>query len=97
MGRGTPAVFDPPLRLVVRGPYRFVRNPMYLGAGLALGGAALLYRSIPLLLYGAGFLIATHLFVVFYEEPHLTRMFGLEYRAYRDRVRRWLPRLPRKA
>src|SRR5262245_23079499 len=51
LGRGTPAPFDPPRRLVVRGPYRYVRNPMYLGAGLALAGAALVYRSVALLAY----------------------------------------------
>jgi Phospholipid methyltransferase len=44
VGRGTPAPFDPPRRLVIRGPYRLVRNPMYLSAGLALAGAALFYR-----------------------------------------------------
>src|SRR5947209_7905384 len=46
VGRGTPAPFDPPRRLVVRGPYHFVRNPMYIGAVLALGGAAIVYRSL---------------------------------------------------
>ncbi|HYR74228.1 MAG TPA: methyltransferase [Pyrinomonadaceae bacterium] len=51
IGRGTPAPFDPPRRLVIRGPYRFVRNPMYIGAGLALAGAALFYESWPLLVY----------------------------------------------
>src|SRR5688500_9393104 len=45
VGRGTPAPFDPPRRLVVRGPYRMVRNPMYVGAGLVLVGAALFYQS----------------------------------------------------
>src|SRR4029077_19367049 len=45
IGRGTPAPFDPPRRLVCQGPYRFVRNPMYIGAGLALTGAALYYHS----------------------------------------------------
>ena len=54
VGRGTPAPFDPPRRLVVGGPYRLVRNPMYLGAGLALAGAAAFYQSLPLLGY-AGF------------------------------------------
>lgn len=49
IGRGTPVPFDPPRRLVVRGPYRFVRNPMAIGAGATLGGAALFYESLPLL------------------------------------------------
>lgn len=92
VGRGTPAPFDPPRRLVVRGPYRAVRNPMYIGAGLALGGAALFYQSLPLLGYTALFALVTHLFVVGYEEPTLRRMFGDEYEAYRRRVRRWWPR-----
>lgn len=93
VGKGTPAPFDPPRRLVVQGPYRFVRNPMYMGAGLALAGAALFYRSAALLGFTALFLVATHLFVVCYEEPTLRRMFGEEYEAYRRRVRRWRPRL----
>jgi protein-S-isoprenylcysteine O-methyltransferase Ste14 len=96
VGRGTPAPFDPPRRLVVSGPYRYVRNPMYLGAGLALGGAALVYRSLALLIYVAVFLVATHLFVVAYEEPTLARLFGEEYVAYRTRVHRWLPRRRRR-
>src|SRR5215471_2629567 len=51
LGRGTPAPFDPPRRLVVRGPYRFVRNPMYRGASIALAGAGLYYQSLSLLAY----------------------------------------------
>ena len=92
VGRGTPAPFDPPRALVVRGPYRYVRNPMYLGAALALCGAALFYRSIPLFAYAALFLLVTHAFVVWYEEPTLARLFGADYDAYRARVGRWLPR-----
>lgn len=95
LGRGTPAPFDPPRRLVVRGPYRAVRNPMYLGAGLALGGAALFYRSAALLGYAALLLAATHMFVVGYEEPTLRRMFGAEYESYCRRVPRWRPSLRR--
>ncbi|HMD77833.1 MAG: isoprenylcysteine carboxylmethyltransferase family protein [Terracidiphilus sp.] len=91
IGKGTPAPFDPPRRLVIRGPYRFVRNPMYIGAGLALAGAALFYESATLLGYVALFLLITHLFVVLYEEPTLRRTFGPEYEAYRHRVRRWRP------
>jgi len=92
LGKGTPAPFDPPRRLVVAGPYRYVRNPMYVGAGLALAGAAMFYGSLPLLGYTGLFLLVTHAFVVFYEEPTLTRLFGQQYRDYRTRVRRWLPR-----
>lgn len=92
VGRGTPAPFDPPRKLVVQGPYRYVRNPMYLGAALALCGAALFYRAMPLLGYAGLFLVATHVFVVWYEEPTLARLFGAEYEAYRARVGRWLPR-----
>jgi len=92
VGRGTPAPFDPPRRLVVRGPYRLVRNPMYLGAGLALVGAALFYRSIPLLGYAGVFLLITHVFVVLYEEPTLRQTFERDYEAYCRRVGRWWPK-----
>jgi protein-S-isoprenylcysteine O-methyltransferase Ste14 len=93
IGRGTPAPFDPPRRLVIRGPYRFVRNPMYIGAGLALASAALFYESLPLLGYAALFFLATHVFVVGYEEPTLRRTFGQDYEAYCRQVRRWWPRV----
>lgn len=91
IGRGTPAPFDPPRRLVVVGPYRLVRNPMYIGAALALGGAALYYQSWALLGYCAAFALATHLFVVTYEEPTLRATFGDPYVRYCQRVRRWWP------
>lgn len=91
IGKGTPAPFDPPRRLVVRGPYRFVRNPMYIGAATALAGAALFYKSAALLGFVAIFVLITHLFVRLYEEPTLRRMFGPEYEAYCRRVHRWRP------
>jgi protein-S-isoprenylcysteine O-methyltransferase Ste14 len=91
IGRGTLAPFDPPRRLVIRGPYRFVRNPMYIGAGLALASAALFYESLPLLGYTGLFFLVTYLFVVWYEEPTLRRTFGQEYEAYCRQVRRWWP------
>jgi protein-S-isoprenylcysteine O-methyltransferase Ste14 len=93
VGKGTPAPFDPPRRLVVQGPYRLVRNPMYLGAGLALAGAALFYRSIPLLGYAGVFLLITHSFVVLYEEPTLRQTFEKDYDAYCHRTGRWWPKL----
>jgi protein-S-isoprenylcysteine O-methyltransferase Ste14 len=91
LGRGTPAPFDPPRRLVIQGPYRFVRNPMYIGAGVALAGAAVFYESWSLLVYTCLFFLATHVFVVCYEEPTLRRIFGQEYEAYCRHVRRWWP------
>jgi protein-S-isoprenylcysteine O-methyltransferase Ste14 len=91
IGKGTPAPFDPPRRLVIRGLYRFVRNPMYIGATLAIAGAALFYKSAPLIAYAAAFLVVCHLFVLVYEEPTLRRTFGADYEAYCERVRRWWP------
>src|SRR5436190_3417542 len=92
VGKGTPAPFDPPRRLVVRGPYRMVRNPMYIGAALALAGAALFYGSWALLWYCVGFALITHLFVVAYEEPTLRATFGDAYDRYCQRVHRWWPK-----
>jgi protein-S-isoprenylcysteine O-methyltransferase Ste14 len=97
VGKGTPAPFDPPRRLVVRGPYERVRNPMYVGATLALAGAALFYRSGALLAYAVLFLALTHLFVIAYEEPTLRRTFGADYDAYCRQASRWWPRLRRRA
>lgn len=95
LGRGTPAPFDPPRRLIVRGPYAWLRNPMYLGAGAALAGAALYYQSGRLLAYAGTFLVAMHLVAVGYEEPALRATFGAAYAEYCRGVGRWLPR-PRR-
>jgi protein-S-isoprenylcysteine O-methyltransferase Ste14 len=66
---------------------------MYLGAGLAMAGAALYYRSVALLAYIGAFLLVTHLFVLTYEEPTLRRTFGADYEAYCERTGRWWPKL----
>lgn len=89
VGRGTPAPFDPPRRLVVAGPYRFARNPMFLGAAAAMSGAALYFQSMALLGYTAAFLLASHLFILVYEEPTLRRTFGNDYDVYCRTVGRW--------
>jgi protein-S-isoprenylcysteine O-methyltransferase Ste14 len=91
LGRGTPAPFDPPRRLVARGPYRFIRNPMYLGAALFLVGFALFYQSTGAAIYAAAFCVVAHLFVVLYEEPTLRRTFGHDYDEYCQMVGRWWP------
>jgi protein-S-isoprenylcysteine O-methyltransferase Ste14 len=91
-GKGTPAPIDPPKELVVRGLYRYVRNPMYVGVGSVLIGEALLFQSLGLVAYAGAALLAVSLFVLFYEEPALTRKFGDSYRRYREAVPRWIPR-----
>ena len=57
-------------------------------------GEALLFESVVVLLYALLLLSASHLFVVFYEEPTLARLFGASYERYRQSVHRWLPRVP---
>jgi len=94
-GRGTPAPIDAPTRLVVRGLYHHVRNPMYVGVLFVILGWALYFSSPRLLMYAAAIGSAFHLFVVAYEEPTLRRSFGADYERYCSRVRRWVPRLRR--
>lgn len=93
VGKGTTAPFDPPRRLVAQGPYRVVRNPIYVGAGLTLVAAALFFQSVGLLAYTGIFLLIAHLMVVFHEEPRLEQTFGDEYAAYCNRVGRWWPKM----
>ncbi len=92
IGKGTPAPFDPPRRLVMRGPYRFVRNPMYIGAVIALAGAALFFTSLSLFAFVCGFLLVCHCFILIYEEPALRRRFGQDYLTYCQQVKRWRPK-----
>ena len=93
MGRGTPAPISPTKVLVVRGLHRFVRNPMYLGVSLIIGGQAWLFDSRHIAIYMVAMLLIAHLFVVSYEEPTLKRQFGEEYERYLARVPRWIPRI----
>ncbi len=88
-GRGTPAPIDPPKELVVRGLYRYSRNPMYLGILQILLGEMLLFRSAGMLIYAIAVAVAFNLFVRLYEEPALRRAFGPAYEAYCSRVPRW--------
>ena len=76
-GRGTPAPIDAPKRLVVRGLYRFVRNPMYVGVLLVTLGWALYFWSLMLLGYAAGIGAMFQAFIVLYEEPALRRLFAV--------------------
>jgi protein-S-isoprenylcysteine O-methyltransferase Ste14 len=91
-GRGTLSPVDPPRELVVRGLYRYVRNPMYLSVTLIVLGEVLLTGSRALLAYWAIWFVCVNLFVIGYEEPHLRRRFGESYERYTRTVRRWIPR-----
>jgi protein-S-isoprenylcysteine O-methyltransferase Ste14 len=94
-GRGTPAIFDAPRAFVAVGPYRYVRNPMYIGGLMLLMGFGLYERSISILFMTVLLFALFHLFVRLYEEPTLTRRFGSSYQEYLGAVRRWIPRWPR--
>jgi protein-S-isoprenylcysteine O-methyltransferase Ste14 len=90
---GTPAPPMPTGHLVVVGPYRYVRNPMYLAVLTIILGQALLFGSGGTLLYAGVVLLAVVVFVLGYEEPTLELEHGDEYREYRRNVRGWLPRV----
>ncbi len=92
-GRGTPLPLDAPRKLVVRGLYRYVRNPMYVSVCSVILGQAALFASRNALLYALAVLTAFHLMVVLYEEPALRARFGDDYLAYCRGVPRWLPSL----
>ena len=93
-GHGTPAPFDPPRQFVAVGPYRYVRNPMYLGAASVLLGAGLIISSPAVALLALGFLLLMHLFVVLHEEEALAGRFGDNYLRYKATVHRWLIKRP---
>ncbi len=93
-GRGTAAPFDPPRVFVASGPYRFVRNPMYLGAWFLLAGFGLFEGSVSILLLSFVMLLAAHLFVVLVEEPGLESRFGKSYLKYKATTNRWIPGRP---
>lgn len=93
-GRGTPAPFDPPREFVASGPYRYVRNPMYIGAASVILGAGLILSSVSIVILAFAFLAIMHLFVVIHEEPALAERFGDSYLRYKSSVHRWLIRRP---
>lgn len=98
VGRGTLAPWAPPERLVVIGPYRYSRNPMYLAVLLIVAGWAVAFGSPGLWMYAGGLAVAFHLRVIRGEEPWLARAHGKEWAAYRSAVPRWLfPLRPRPA
>jgi protein-S-isoprenylcysteine O-methyltransferase Ste14 len=93
VGEGTLAPWDPTRKLVVRGPYRHVRNPMISGVAFVLAGEATLLGSKALALWFAAVVLVNAIYIPLVEEPGLRRRFGAEYDAYAASVPRWLPRV----
>lgn len=92
-GGATTFPTDPPKELLIVGPYRYVRNPMYIGDFMVLLGAALYFTSPIILLYTAALGFVTHLYVTSFEEPELEKRYGEHYEEYKTTVPRWIPRL----
>jgi protein-S-isoprenylcysteine O-methyltransferase Ste14 len=92
-GRGTLAPWDPPRRLVVSGPYRYVRNPMISGVVFVLFGEALVLRSRPHFVWALLFFAINCVYIPLLEEPMLADRFGADYRTYCRHVPRLIPRL----
>jgi protein-S-isoprenylcysteine O-methyltransferase Ste14 len=94
-GHGTPAPFDAPQQFVIVGPYRYVRNPMYVGGFAVMLGMSIYLGSFSILVLSLVFCFVMSLFVHLYEEPHLEKIFGTTYESYCRSVPRWIPRLHR--
>lgn len=94
-GGGTPFPTNPPSsrRVIVGGPYRYVRNPIYVAFVPVLVGLALVLARPVLLIYGAVLMAALVAFVHWYEEPTMVKRFGAQYEEYRKRVPGWVPRI----
>ena len=93
LGRGTLAPWSPTQKLVIAGPYRYVRNPMILGVLTVLLGEAACTGSTRLLIWAALFFTINSIYFILYEEPDLEERFGKPYTDYKQQVSRWIPRL----
>lgn len=92
-GNGTLAPWAPTQKLVVAGPYRYVRNPMISGVFFILIGESLFLHSTPIVNWAALFFCINTTYFILAEEPSLERRFGDDYRQYKKHVGRWIPRL----
>jgi protein-S-isoprenylcysteine O-methyltransferase Ste14 len=93
IGKGTLAPWSPPQKLVVVGPYRYVRNPMIAGVLIVVLGEAIIFGSVAIFILFVLFFIINHFYFIRSEEPGLVKRFGDDYIRYTKNVPRWLPRL----
>ena len=91
--KGAPLIEGMQKHLIVKGLYKYVRNPIYISWYLIIFGEAVYFQSLDLLLYLAGWMVFFQIKVVYSEEPYLSVTFGDSYESYRKSVRRWIPRL----
>ncbi|NCO97164.1 MAG: isoprenylcysteine carboxylmethyltransferase family protein [Candidatus Aenigmarchaeota archaeon] len=92
IGKGTPAPIEPPKKLVIKGLYKFTRNPIYLGYMSIFFGEFFIFGQFLLLVYFILSISLIHFYVVCREEPLLKRRFGKDYIEYMKRVPRWFPK-----
>lgn len=88
-GKGTLSPVDKTKSLVIRGLYRYSRNPMYVGVLLVLFGEVFFTVSLEFSVYTVLVGLAFHLFVIYVEEPRLTKDFKADYLKYMSNVNRW--------
>ena len=93
VGKGTPAPWDPPKKLVIHGPYRHVRNPMITSVLFILFAEALFFQSWPIALWLLIFFVGNNFYFSLVEEKGLEQRFGEDYLKYKAHVPRWIPRL----
>lgn len=96
-GEGTPLPMDAPRKLVTRGPFSVLRNPIMAAEVLVIWGETLYLSSLGVLLYALAVSIGAHAAVRYVEEPELRKRFGASYEEYCRLVPRWLPRIRRRA
>ena len=92
-GEGTPAPWDPPKKMIIRGPYRHVRNPMITSVLIILFAEAIFFQSWPIALWMLIFFVGNTIYFPFIEERGLVKRFGEDYLKYKAHVPRWIPRL----
>ena len=93
IGKGTLAPWSPTKKLVIKGIYGHVRNPMISGVLIVLTGESIAILSLNIFIWAVIFFIINNLYFVIYEEPNLEKRFGHEYKEYKKNVPRWIPRL----
>ncbi len=92
VGKGTPAIYDPPKKFVTIGPYKYVRNPMYIAGLSIIFGVSLLVQNSNLLISAFVYWFILHIFLIAIEEPQLERRFGKAYLEYKRKIPRWIPK-----